>query len=77
MPEHLSDRAAPGRGEPSAWMVVPVVVGVLLLLLLGLHPPAEFTELFGPGRCPARRAALMTAAAEPEMAASIPSSGTG
>jgi hydrogenase-4 component F len=38
--------AAPVRGEPSAWMVVPVAVGVLLLLLLGVHPPAELTELF-------------------------------
>ncbi len=37
----------PGRGEPSAWMVLPVVAGVLVLLLLGLHPPAELTELFG------------------------------
>jgi hydrogenase-4 component F len=37
---------APVRGEPSAWMVVPVAVGVLLLLLLGVHPPAELTELF-------------------------------
>jgi hydrogenase-4 component F len=35
------------RGEPSAWMVVPVVAGALALLLLGLHPPAELTELFG------------------------------
>jgi hydrogenase-4 component F len=37
---------APVRGEPSAWMVVPVAVGVLLLLLLGVHPPAELTDLF-------------------------------
>ena len=28
------------RGEPSAWMVVPVVVGLAALLVLGLHPPA-------------------------------------
>jgi hydrogenase-4 component F len=34
------------RGEPSAWMVVPVVAGALALLLLGVHPPAELTELF-------------------------------
>jgi hydrogenase-4 component F len=38
---------APVRGEPSAWMVVPVAIGALALLLLGLHPPAELTELFG------------------------------
>jgi hydrogenase-4 component F len=38
--------AAAGRGEPSAWMVVPVVAGVLALLVLGVHPPAELTDLF-------------------------------
>jgi hydrogenase-4 component F len=35
------------RGEPSGWMVVPVVAGALMLLILGLHPPAELNELFG------------------------------
>jgi hydrogenase-4 component F len=35
------------RGEPSAWMIVSVVAGVLVLLLLGMHPPAELNELFG------------------------------
>jgi hydrogenase-4 component F len=39
-------RPAPGRGEPSAWMVVPVAAGALVLLWLGVHPPAELTELF-------------------------------
>ena len=34
------------RGEPSGWMVVPVVAGVLALVLLGVHPPAELNELF-------------------------------
>jgi hydrogenase-4 component F len=38
---------APDRGEPSRWMVVPVVAGLLALLLLGLHPPAELTGLLG------------------------------
>ena len=33
-------------GEPSAWMVVPVVAGALALLLLGVHPPGELTDLF-------------------------------
>jgi hydrogenase-4 component F len=33
------------RGEPSAWMVVPVVAGVVVLLILGLHPPGELTGL--------------------------------
>jgi hydrogenase-4 component F len=33
------------RGEPSAWMVVPVVAGVAVLFILGLHPPGELTGL--------------------------------
>jgi hydrogenase-4 component F len=42
-----AERAAvPARGEPSAWMVVPVAAGALALLWLGVHPPAELTELF-------------------------------
>ncbi len=36
----------PARGEPSAWMVVPVAAGTLALLWLGLHPPAVLDELF-------------------------------
>jgi len=35
------------RGEPSAWMVVPVVAGLIALLVLGLHPPADLTGLMG------------------------------
>jgi len=44
---HLA-AAEPGlaRGEPSGWMVVPVVAGALVLLLLGVHPPTELNELF-------------------------------
>jgi hydrogenase-4 component F len=38
-------RRQPTRGEPSAWMVVPVVAGAAALLLLGLHPPGELTGL--------------------------------
>jgi hydrogenase-4 component F len=37
--------AAATRGEPSAWMVVPVVAGMAVLLVLGLHPPGELTGL--------------------------------
>ena len=33
------------RGEPSIWMVIPVVAGVAILFILGLHPPAELTGL--------------------------------
>jgi hydrogenase-4 component F len=41
-----SGRAANlARGEPSAWMVIPVVAGVAALLVLGVHPPAELTGL--------------------------------
>src|SRR5215469_10972154 len=32
-------------GEPSAWMVVPVLAGLAVLFLLGIHPPAELTDL--------------------------------
>ncbi|HTT53466.1 MAG TPA: proton-conducting transporter membrane subunit [Streptosporangiaceae bacterium] len=37
--------AAVPRGEPSAWMVVPVLAGALVLLVLGVHPPAGLTDL--------------------------------
>jgi hydrogenase-4 component F len=37
------------RGEPSAWMVVPVVAGVVVLVLLGVHPPAHLAELLARG----------------------------
>ena len=33
------------RGEPSAWMVVPVLAGLAVLVLLGVHPPGELTNL--------------------------------
>jgi hydrogenase-4 component F len=32
-------------GEPSAWMVVPVLAGLAVLVLLGIHPPGELTNL--------------------------------
>jgi hydrogenase-4 component F len=34
------------RGEPSAWMVVPMAAGAIVLIVLGVHPPAELTDLF-------------------------------
>ncbi|MCL4434645.1 MAG: NADH dehydrogenase FAD-containing subunit [Actinobacteria bacterium] len=34
-----------GRQEPSVWMVVPMLAGVVGLILLGLHPPADFMRL--------------------------------
>jgi hydrogenase-4 component F len=39
------DHPVLARGEPSRWMVVPVVAGVLLLLMLGLVPPADLVNL--------------------------------
>jgi hydrogenase-4 component F len=49
-PALAAPKAAPGlaavpRGEPSAWMVVPVLAGALVLLVLGVHPPADLTGL--------------------------------
>jgi hydrogenase-4 component F len=42
-----SDTGSLARGEPSTWMVVPVLAGLVALLVLGLHPPAELTGLLG------------------------------
>jgi hydrogenase-4 component F len=33
------------RGEPSAWMVAPVLAGIAVLFILGIHPPGELTGL--------------------------------
>jgi hydrogenase-4 component F len=44
-PRAGGEATALSRGEPSAWMVVPVVAGVAALLVLGVHPPAELTGL--------------------------------
>lgn len=37
------------RGEPSNWMVAPVVVGVLVLLVLGVAPPQDLVDLLNRG----------------------------
>jgi hydrogenase-4 component F len=37
------------RGEPSVWMVIPVLAGLAVLVLLGVHPPGELTELISRG----------------------------
>jgi hydrogenase-4 component F len=42
---HVRARPALARGEPSAWMVVPVLAGLAVLVLLGVHPPGELTDL--------------------------------
>jgi hydrogenase-4 component F len=36
-------------GEPSAWMVVPVLAGLAVLLVLGIHPPGDLTALIARG----------------------------
>jgi len=36
-------------GEPSPWMVAPVVAGIIVLLVLGVHPPQALVELIGHG----------------------------
>jgi hydrogenase-4 component F len=33
------------RGDPSAWMVVPVLAGLAVLVVLGIHPPADLSNL--------------------------------
>ena len=44
-PAPAPDGAAVARGEVSAWMVAPMVAGVLVLLLLGLYLPADLSHL--------------------------------
>jgi len=41
----VRESRALARGEPSTWMVVPVLAGIAVLLVLGLHPPGELTSL--------------------------------
>ena len=41
--------ASAPRGEPSAWMVAPMVVGIVALLVLGLHPPDALSALIARG----------------------------
>ena len=37
--------AAVTRSEPSRWMVAPMVAGLAALVMLGVHPPGDLTEL--------------------------------
>lgn len=34
-----------GRGEPSWWMVAPILAGAAALVLLGVHPPGDLVHL--------------------------------
>ncbi|WP_416482579.1 proton-conducting transporter membrane subunit [Streptomyces sp. CL12] len=43
------DGTAPVQGEPSVWMVVPVLAGVVALVVLGLHPPTGLVHLLARG----------------------------
>jgi hydrogenase-4 component F len=48
------DRSEPGggrppRGEPSVWMVAPVLAGVAVLVLLGVAPPDQLVDLLTRG----------------------------
>ncbi len=36
---------SPGRGELSGWMVVPMVAGIVALVVLGVHVPAQLMHL--------------------------------
>jgi hydrogenase-4 component F len=38
---------AANRGEPSAWMVAPMLAGLIVLAVLGLHPPGQLLHLLG------------------------------
>jgi hydrogenase-4 component F len=42
---HVRASGASTPGEPSAWMVVPVLAGLAVLVLLGVHPPGDLTNL--------------------------------
>lgn len=39
----------PTRGEPSAWMVAPMLAGLVVLIVLGIHPPTDFADLLARG----------------------------
>ncbi len=48
----VPQRDAPGAArikarEPSAWMVAPAVAGIVVLVVLGLHPPDGLADLVG------------------------------
>ena len=48
-PARTSAGQALAVGEPSAWMVVPVLAGLAVLLVLGIHPPGDLTALIARG----------------------------
>jgi hydrogenase-4 component F len=42
-------RNVPARGEPSLWMVLPMLAGLAVLVVLGVHPPGDFADLITRG----------------------------
>lgn len=46
---NIGEMTPPEPGEPSGWMVIPVVAGVLALLVLGVAPPSDLVELLNHG----------------------------
>lgn len=43
------EAAPPLPGEPSRWMVAAMIVGMAVLVVLGIHPPAALVTLFQTG----------------------------
>jgi len=48
-PDSPGSAHASPSAEPSIWMVVPVVAGVVVLVVLGVHPPAVLVNLLTDG----------------------------
>ena len=40
-----SSAAALERSEPNGWMIVPMIAGIGVLIMLGIHPPAQMMTL--------------------------------
>ena len=46
---HTPEATEVAHGEPSAWMVAPMVIGLIALVVLGVHPPDVLTQLLTQG----------------------------
>jgi hydrogenase-4 component F len=47
--ESADNSSSQTPGEPSGWMVAPVVAGVVVLLMLGVVPPSQLADLLNSG----------------------------
>ena len=47
--EHAADNVPESTTASSGWMIVPVIAGVVVLLVLGLHPPQAVVNLLTTG----------------------------